>query len=185
MTLILILSLEIVAQTTPEREKQSGMVVPPCPANPDSRYDRINVLSDIAGILNDSIPEYKKIYPSGFGVFRERPRGFFAYDLSDASATLVGSWECVKFVNRHVYHVSPIDVAFSFSHIVILEEGRLKTFKSLNCQNRGDSIGDVISYLKSTLKDDANKSGTIDRVKRCRSFGKYLVVVDDSELRCP
>lgn len=154
-----------------------------CPANPDAQYERGKVFSELASILETSIPEYKKLIPAGFGVTDGRPRAFFVYDLSDPLNNRKNGWGCVNLIDRHIYHVSPFETMFSFSHIVILEDGKMKVFKSINCRDRGDSLEDVLAYLDKSLENNKEKTEILDRVRKYREFGKYSTV-DDHTLRC-
>lgn len=155
----------------------------PCPINSDSQYDRVRVLSELASVLENSIPEYRKVIPPGFGVTGDRPRAFFLYDLTDPSNNKTNGWACVGLIDRHIYHVSPFEAMFSFSHIVILEQGRIKVFRSINCRGRGDTLKDVLEYLNGTLENNREKTSILDRVKRYREYGKYSTT-DDPALRC-
>jgi hypothetical protein len=107
---------------------------------------------------------------------------FFAYDLTDTSNKGT-SLNCVDFKNNHVYHVAPHYIPFSFSHIVILEDGNLKVFKSINCQNSKDSLEDIVTYLSQKLKGDKEKDEIIRRVKDYRKYGLFKTT-DDTVVRC-
>ncbi len=154
-----------------------------CPPNSDLRYERAKVFAELASILETSIPEYKKVIPTGFGVIGGRPRAFFVYDLSDPSNTKRNVWGCLDLIEGHIYHVSPYEEMFSFSHILRLENGNLKIFKSINCRRRGDTMEIVLRYLEKALEKTSDKTQILDRVKRYREFGVYSAV-DDPELRC-
>src|SRR5687767_1374870 len=56
-----------------------------CPANPDPAYRRKDVLQKLADMLNESVPEYKRVDPKGFFVDNERSARFFVNDLTDIS----------------------------------------------------------------------------------------------------
>ena len=154
-----------------------------CDENSDGLYNRREVLERLAAILNDSAPGYKNFERNGFYVNEdERPRYFFVYDLTDLSNKGT-SLSCVDFKNNHVYHFAAHYIPYSFSHIVILEDGNLKIFKAINCENSRDSLEDVIVYLNQKLKDVANKDEIISRVKDYRKYGSF-VTVDDTYIRC-
>jgi hypothetical protein len=157
-----------------------------CPAaNPDPAYDRRRVLEQLAAVLNDSVPEYRKVYKAGFGVRDQKGLGFFVYDLTDTSNKGTPLYDCVNFLNRHVYHFAAINLHYSYSHLAFLEDGRVKVFKSVNCPERGgDRIEDVINYLDRALRDDENKREVISRVRDYRKYGLYVGVDPQSALRC-
>src|SRR5215213_4735546 len=125
-----------------------------CNPNPDSLYGRSRVLEELADILNRSIPEYSKGVTRGFYSDNERGIGFFVIDLMNPSNRDLMMQDCVEFINGHVYHVAPSDAHYSLSHIVILEEGKLKVFRSVNCPSRGDRLEDAIKYVSAKLLHD-------------------------------
>lgn len=143
-----------------------------CPANSDNLYQRQMVLEKIAEILSISIPEFAVENRYSFGVRNEKPKGFEIYDLSDALNNTEKE-NCINFINKHVYHVYPGNYEYSFSHIIFLENGELKVFRSVNCKDRGETIEDAVEYLKMKLPEDDNKSKTLENVKNYRRFGEY------------
>ena len=153
-----------------------------CQPNTDALYNRHQVLTSVAEILNNSAPTFRKYEPQGLEVVDDRPRRFFIYDLTDLSnkGTPLGS--CVELLNKHVYHVAPMYLPYSFSHILFLEDGQLKVFRSLNCDG-GDRIEDVLNYLKANLPNNDKKSETLARVQAYRDHGMY-VTIDDRTIRC-
>jgi hypothetical protein len=156
-----------------------------CPANPDKLYPQNKILKQLAATLNRSIPEYRSLEKKGFYINGdERPRGFFIYDLSDTSNKETKLTECIKFIDGHVYHFSPIYYPYSFSHIAILKAGQLKVFRSVNCSDRGDSIDDVIRYLEQNLPDQQDKADILDRVGKFRTFGFYNRIDSFATLQC-
>lgn len=144
-----------------------------CKPNSDPLYIRSRVLDELANLLNESIPEYSKGFPKGFHSDSEIAFGFFVVDLTNPANKQMTSQECVDFINGHVYHVAPDDSYYSLSQIVILEEGKLKVFKSVNCPPRGDRLEDVISYVSAKLARDKQRDAIIDRVRSYRKFGVY------------
>jgi hypothetical protein len=153
-----------------------------CKENPDNLYNRQKILEQLANLLSSSIPKYKKYFPD-FYVENESAGGFFIYDLTDISNKDISTTDCIKFQNNHVYHFSPYYIPFSFSHILILEDGNLKIFKSINCEGKGDRLEDVVTYLNEKLKDDKNKDEIISRVKNYRKYGSYWTD-DDVHVYC-
>lgn len=71
---------------------------------------------------------------------------------------------------------------YSFSHILFLDNGQLKVFRSVNCAG-GDRVEDVLSYLKANLPDNDQKSETLAQVQAYRDHGVY-VTIDDRTVRC-
>lgn len=161
-----------------------------CPADPDPRYRRPQLMDQLAGILKQSIPKDAIYFPL-LHADREGDRlRFFVYDLTDPrnihpeekkrGPNLDAS--CIRFEENHVYHFSPFYTPFSFSHIAFLENGQVKVFKLLNCEGQGDSLDDVVAYLDQKLKGK-NREQVISRVKDYRKFGHYLTI-DDTFIRC-
>jgi hypothetical protein len=157
-----------------------------CPANPDSLYQREKVLRQLANMLESSIPEYKRHYEAGFYVIGETAAAFDVYDLVDTSNidSTRGGRHCINFIDRHIYHVYPAVYQFSFSHIVILEGGQLKVFKSINCKDRGGNLKEVINYVKQTRTNDKEKDEIINRVNNYRKYGFYTKTDNYASIRC-
>lgn len=156
-----------------------------CPANPDKLYAYQEVNKKIANILNDSIPQYKEFNPNGFYVNETgKGIGFDIFDLVDTSNKETKLNDCVKYLNNHIYHVFSPTYDYSFSHIVVLEKGNLKIFRSINCQNSSDKIEDVLNYLNKKLKNDKDKDEILLRVKNYRTYGEYFQTDNFSTLRC-
>ncbi len=153
-----------------------------CEQNQDALYNRGQVLTNLAEILNNSAPTFRKYEPRGLEVVKDKPRRFFIYDLTDPSNTGTSLGSCVQLLNKHVYHVAPMYLPYSFSHILFLDDGQLKVFRSVNC-NGGDRIEDVLNYLKANLPDNGKKSETLTRVQAYRDHGVY-VTIDDTRVRC-
>ena len=180
--ILLLLSILLIELLAYERSaKVAGQEI--CPANPDARYSRKATLEKLATILDKSIPEYKELYPAGFYVNNKGAATFDVYDLVDPanSESVRAGKRCVRFVEGHVYHVYSADYGFSFSHIVILEDGNLKVFKSVNCEGRGDTIGAVLEYLRQKDRYDEQ---TLGRVSRYRDFGVYTRTDNYTHLKC-
>ena len=162
-----------------------------CRPDPDRRYRRQQILDQMAGILKQSIPKEAIFYSFLHSDWEGNKLRFFVYDLTEpdniySEENKRGSSQdssCIRFVDRHVYHFSPSFIPYSFSHIAFLENGKLKVFKVLNCEGKGDSVDDVVAYLEKKMKDDKQKDEVISRVKDYRKFGYYFTV-DDTLVRC-
>lgn len=152
---------------------QQKDIIPTCSESPDKLYNRLKVLEQLADILNESVPEYVKVGNPRFAVKNERGNLFFVYDLTDPSNN-PSLTACIDFKNNHIYHFAPLEFNFSYSHILILEDGKLKVFRSIDCWNRGDKLEDVISYVSKKLENNKNKDEIIERVKNFRKYGKYF-----------
>jgi hypothetical protein len=144
-----------------------------CNSNPDPLYVRSRVLDELADILNNSIPEYSKGVSQGFYSDNDSGIGFFVVDLTNPTNKSLTLQDCVDFINGHVYHVAPSDSYYSLSHIVILEKGKLKVFRSVNCPSRGDRLEDAINYVSDKLSRDKQRDETIDRVRNYKKYGFY------------
>jgi hypothetical protein len=92
--------------------------------------------------------------------------------------------ERIEFKNNHVYHFASIDSPFSFSNIAVLEDGKLKIFKAVNCEGKGDSLEDVIRYLNDRVKQDPRRNEIINQVRNFREYGVYVSDNDLSKPQC-
>lgn len=156
----------------------------PCPANPDSRYNRQSVLTHFADILNSFSSDLRK-YESlkdGFQVENGRPQEFFVRDLTDPSNQDTPSRGCINFLDGHIYHFAARYFPYSLSHIAFLENGKVKIFRAVNCRNSKQSIDDAIRYATDRLKINTD-SDVIQRLRDYRRYGEYHTV-DDLKVRC-
>lgn len=157
----------------------------PLPENSDKLYNRGEVLGQMSDVLRGSVSEKVKEQLSWrFLVEESRANGFFVYDLTEPTNKQTSLLERVEFKNNHIYHFAFIDLPFSFSHIAVLEDGKLKIFRAINCKGKGDSLKDVIGYLNEKLQNDKNKDEIIKRVKNYRSYGAYASFNGLSLLQC-
>ena len=182
---LLFFSFSVICQVSDKKQTENNMLQK-CSANSDSLYNRKKVIKSLAKILSKSIPERKRTYGTGYGITESEnsPAGFFIYDLTDTSNRDITSTGCIEFRENHIYHFAPFDYAFSLSHIVILENGNLKVFKSINCKDRGDKLEDVIAYLNKKLANDKNKDEILERVENYKQYGKYFKMDNYSTLVC-
>ena len=156
-----------------------------CSENSDSLYNRQKVLEQFADALNNSIPEFKEKNGFRFSAENEKPKGFGIYDLTDTANKYLNKSDCVNFINNHFYHVFPFIYDFSFNHIIILENVKLKVFNSVNCKDRGNTIEEVIAYLNQKLFDsEENKKQILERVTNYRKYGEYARLDNFSRLLC-
>jgi hypothetical protein len=169
------------------RKKSKVIAIEKCAENSESLYNRQQVLEQLAETLNNTATHYhnamylnkqeQNIASAEDGL----PIGFTIYDLTDETNIGMLFDKCIEFKNRHVYHFSLIFTPYSFSHILVLEDGKLKVFKGINCE-KGDHLEDVLNYLSQKLKDE-DKEAIMNRVKNYREFGIYAAT-DDHALRC-
>lgn len=142
------------------------------PENSDSLYSRGRILRQFGEITSSASKNRKMYYPL-YRIEESRAAGFFVYDLTDTANKQTSLLERIEFKDNHVYHFADIDLPFSFSNIAVLNDGKLKIFKSINCEGKGDSLGDVVRYLTEKLRNDKNKDEIIERVKSYRKYGIY------------
>jgi hypothetical protein len=154
----------------------------PCLENSDSIYNRIFILNDLAKVLNKSVPKFKKRYdPLGFYVENGKPKNFFIFDLTDTLNKSFPSENDIEFKENHIYHFAPLRYEYSFSHLVILKNGRLKIFRSINCEKKGDKLQMVLDYLKEI---GINDEKTMENILNYRKFGIYLEIDPQSIILC-
>ncbi len=140
----------------------------------DDLIHRGKVLGEFADVLRHSVSEkVKKHFSWWYSVEESRGSGFFVWDLTEPLNKQTSLLERVEFKNEHVYHFAFIDTPFSFSNIAVLENGKPKFFKAINCKGKGESLEDVVAYLKEKLKNNKNKKEIISRVKNYREYGVY------------
>lgn len=146
-----------------------------CSQNPDRNYDRQVILELRARTLNVSVFGDKS-NEFEYSVEKERPIRFFVHDLTDTSNIGTPLSDCVSLKDRHVYHFAPIRSRRSLSHILYLEKGSLKIFRSLNCDKKGESVQDVLAYVTPRLEDFKNREEIFERIKNYRKYGIYYSV---------
>lgn len=147
--------------------------------NSDKLYSRREILNRFRSALR----YFERNYPN-YRIEAERAVGFFVYDLTEPSNKQTSMLERIDFKNGHVYHFADIDLPFSFSNIAVLEDGRIRIFRNINCEGQGDRIEEVISYLSEKLKDDKNKNEIIQRVINYRKYGVYVSLNGLSTPQC-
>lgn len=153
---------------------ESKQTIEKCSENPDALYNRQKVLEQLADILNKSVPEYAEIFKQRFAAENERGNFFFVYDLT-APSNNPSLTACIDFKKNHIYHFAPIWFNFSYSHILILEDGKLKVFNSIDCWNKGGyKLEEVISYVSQKLENNKDKDEILERVKNYRKYGFYF-----------
>jgi hypothetical protein len=159
-----------------------------CSKNSDSLYDRQHVLKQLARILDSTATSFynakylNKKKKMGVAVKNERPVDFTVYDLTEPSNFEDPLDGCIEFKDTHIYHFALMFLPYSFSHVVILEDGQLKVFKAINCK-KGDRLEDLINYLNQKLQGRENKNEIIDRVSNYRKYGRYGAV-DSTSVEC-
>src|SRR5262245_60152379 len=149
-----------------------------CPKNSDSLYDRREMVESFDNILKASIPVYAQ-FPSNV---------FFIYDLTDPSNKYIPvqyakAAGCVDFIDKHIYHFSPIDLRLSQSHIAFLNAGKLKVFESVNCEFNNANLEKAINYANETLKNDRRRDEILTRLNNYRRYG-YYITIDDHRATC-
>ena len=156
-----------------------------CPEDNDKPYPRRDTLKRFADILNASVPEFEREMGFKFEVRDGETQSFGVYDLTDPSnVSSMSTGACIELIDNHIYHVVPGLNNYSFSHIIILEGGNLKVFRSINCIGRGDTLEDVTEYLNLKLANEKNRDEIINRVRQYRKYGKYTRMDNFSRLRC-
>jgi ankyrin repeat protein len=155
-----------------------------CTDTSDKSYERAKVLEQFAQIINDSIRQNRSYQRRNYYVNGdEQVVGFFVDDLTDSSNKESFS-QCVNLINNHIYHFAPYYITHSFSNIAILEDGKLKIFKAINCDNSKDSIDEVLSYLNQKSVNEKNIDEIISRVRNYRKDQPYHRVDPMASLRC-
>jgi hypothetical protein len=151
----------------------------------DSSYQKRIILDTIANFLNESIPGYKQVNKIGFYVSDEnRCGGFFVYDLTDTLNNSILKRDSFTFTNNHVYHFASTSMPWSISNILILENGHMKIFKAINCEDKGDKISDVLNYVLNKPSLQSGNKGIDDRIKNFRNYGRYIMTDIHSSLNC-
>ena len=106
-------------------------------------------LDIMAKTLNKSMPKYKRKYDKkGFYVKdSNQPINFFVYNLVNTDKNSYSTSNKIVFKNEGIYHFCPVRAEFSFSHIAVIKENKMKIFSYINCDNEGDSIKDVLENV--------------------------------------
>ncbi|MEZ5306100.1 MAG: hypothetical protein R2684_03025 [Pyrinomonadaceae bacterium] len=157
------------------------------PENSDKLYNRDEVLGRFSDVLKNSLSEKALNQLSPFVLFlteESRANGFFVWDLTEPSNRQISLLERVEFKNNHVYHFAFIDLPFSSSNIAVLEGGTLRIFNAIDCEGKGYSLNDVVTYLNEKLKNDNNRDLIVSRVKNHRQYGVYSSFEGLSKVQC-
>ncbi len=149
-----------------------------CPANPDPLYNREEIFEQFSKSYNEIL----KTSHIENEVKEAIVKGLFVFDLTDPSNnsrinTATGESnnnQCVNFIEGHVYHFSASVFQFSFSQIAVLENGKVRIFKSINCNDSADKLEDVVAYLDKKRIGNKNKDEILTRVKNYRRYGVYI-----------
>ena len=140
-------------------------------------------LKAMAELLNREAPQFKKLYdPKGFYIEDSRPVNFFVYDLVDPSSNAYPATGPVKLKSEGIYHFSPVQFEFSFSHIAVIKDRKMKIFSYLNCNNSRDKIDDVLEYVTKNFSYDES---VLDRITSYRFYGHFEKTDDHYEIECP
>ena len=150
----------------------------------DGKYNRKKVFNDFANTLNLLVPGWG-IDKKGFYVNEGcQLIGAFVWDITDTLNKETTLNECIALKEGHIYHFSPMRKTYSYSNIAILNEGRVKVFKAVNCPEKGDKLEDVIQYIKDSLPSSMVNEALISRVKDYRKYGVYFRVDEQTEFKC-
>lgn len=150
----------------------------------DGKYNRKKVFNEFAKTLNLLVPEWG-IDKKGFYVNEDcQLIGAFIWDITDTLNKETTLNECIALQEGHIYHFSPMRKTYSYSNIAILNDGKVKIFKAINCPEKGDKIEDVIQYAKDSLSSMPDQSELINRLKNYRKYGVYLRVDEQTEFKC-
>ena len=166
---VLLLTVILASALASTRESYSKGGAEQCSNNSDKQNDRQLLLEKLESTLKNSIPAYAQF----------SSRGFFVYDLNDPTNKYIpGEYaqadSSIRFIDNHVYHFAPIEFIFSESHIAVLENGRLKVFKSINCKDSNEHLADVVAYVKKRLKKNPDLEQVLTRVRDYRTYGFYI-----------
>jgi len=124
---------------------------PVCEKNADETYIREDILCVIADTmdykhpvlkeeLNENIRSGNKLHKPrmklhGFGTTKNRPFGFFVYDLVDTTnLTWGGRDKCIHFIEKHIYVFGTV-LDKSVLHGVVLLNKEIHFFYDVNIKN--------------------------------------------------
>jgi hypothetical protein len=142
------------------------------------------VFNEFANTLNLLLPELgmdtKRVYLNT----ECQLVGAFICDITDILNKETTLNECIALQEGHICHFSPMRQTYSYSNIAILINGKVKSFKAINCPGKGDKIEDVIQYAKDSLPSILGQSALINRLKHYRKYGVYLRVDEQTEFKC-
>lgn len=142
-----------------------------CSKNSDSLYNRQEVLQQFESVLLEAFS-----YNRNSDYAQMFIKTFFVQDLSDVTNNYrIEKTNCINFINNHIYYFAPHRYEFSSAHIAILEDGKIKVFKNINCYESKHSLIDVLNYLENKLKNDKDKDEILNRVSNYRQYGSYAI----------
>ena len=75
-------------------------------------------------------------------------------------------------VTEGVYHFSPVDYRFSYSHFAVNTKNEMKNTDFLNCKKKGKNFNEVIELVKSNM----NYSDVlISRIEDYERYGNFYM----------
>lgn len=152
-----------------------------CPNNPDSLYNRQEVLKKFQDSLDRSLLNY----PYQLMVKDDKPVGFFIYDLTfPLNKTAYKNDYCINFLNGHVYHLSSDFFDYSKSFIAILLDGEVKIFRAINCGDSEGNLREVVNFVKENLAGSKNIQNTLMRLENYRRYGIWIEKNQPTPLDC-
>ncbi len=145
-----------------------------------------SLLFQLADTLNEEFSELDGMHSRmRFYVHENNPVNFFVFDLIDTTNNSENDRGFIEFKDPGIYHFSPTRYRYSYSHIAILHNGKLKIFSYLNCDENGETVEKVLTYIERYLSLEKE---ALDRIRRYRSYGHYVLrdpMEKSSGILCP
>lgn len=143
------------------------------------------ILIKFANVLNSLVLNYKAKDDEGlYDKNSCRLVGTFIWDITDTLKKETATGDCIEFKEGHVYHFAPIRKRDSYSNIAIIKNGEPIIFKALNCPGKGETIEDVVTYIKDNFPKTNETQFLLTRVMNYRNYGKYTKTDEQSEFKC-
>ncbi|AZA77002.1 hypothetical protein EG347_05500 [Chryseobacterium sp. G0186] len=140
-----------------------------------------NDYQNMRGVINENIKN--TIY---YEVLKEnniQARFYITNLFSDAKETIKSdSLENGLLLNDGVYAFYIKDIRYSFIHIYIKSNGKIKIFESINCPNDNLKMNQAIAYIKDNFE---NKGNIVDNISNYSNYIQYYKVDPQSKLNCP
>lgn len=147
-----------------------------------------NQMEAMASTLTNALkPENEQYYfPGGVRIKNNSiPVNFFVFDMIDTTQNWyppeMSIGKSVKIKKSGIYHFAPIRFTISFSHIAVIKNGSIKTFSFLNCEEKGNTVDEVVEYIRGNFDFDEE---IIDRIIRYRDHGTYFAIDPMTKVNC-
>lgn len=146
----------------------------------------MTTLTDVSNKSNIAKPETESGIPLNFFIIDlidpkrgSYPTAFFTHNLIE---TLASPLKLDEILNKNgVFHFASTDARASYSNIAVIKDGSMVLFKSLNCDNSGSTMEELLDYLAFNTSYDNKLLATLSQY---RTHGVYVAIDPMSHVDC-